>query len=76
MSHILSVARSAITSECAVWRPRHLSHAHSFYLFLSFSTRHSGTGSVIDMEKKMLAAEVFIAISEAFEKFRQQHEDM
>jgi hypothetical protein len=30
---------------------------------------------VIDMEKKMLAAEVFIAINEAFEKFRAQHDN-
>jgi hypothetical protein len=36
----------------------------------------SGTGSVIDMEKKMLAAEVFITINEAFEKFRSQHEEI
>lgn len=36
----------------------------------------AGTGCVIDMEKKMLAAEVFITINEAFEKFRAQHEDL
>jgi hypothetical protein len=35
----------------------------------------SGTGSVIDVEKKLVAAEVFIAINEAFEKFRAQHQD-
>lgn len=35
----------------------------------------SGTGSVIELDKKMMAAEVFIAINEAFEKFREQHED-
>mmetsp|Transcript_16663 Transcript_16663/g.27817 ORF Transcript_16663/g.27817 Transcript_16663/m.27817 type:complete len:475 (-) Transcript_16663:340-1764(-) len=36
----------------------------------------AGTGCVIDVEKKMLAAEVFIAINESFEKFRAQHEEL
>ena len=36
----------------------------------------AGTGNVIEVEKKMLAAEVFITINEYYEKFRMQHDDM
>lgn len=34
----------------------------------------AGTGCVIEMEKKMLAEEAFITLSEAFEKFRLKHD--
>lgn len=35
----------------------------------------AGSGCVIEMEKKLLAAEVFIVINEAFDQYRTQHED-
>ncbi len=43
-------------------------------IIILFGLLFSGTGAVIDIEKKMLASEVFIAINEAFEKFREKND--